>query len=73
VILTGQAPVEVRTIAVSNSTATVTVPLTWLGVTTWTVTLELQSGPNTISVQGYDRNGDPLSGCTDSIVITYQP
>ena len=62
----------VRTIDVSSSTATVTVPLTWPKVRNWNVTLELQPGPNTISVQGLDRNGVPLSGRTDSIVITYQ-
>jgi len=71
VVLTGRAPVEVKTIQVGG--ATVTVPLTWPLVTTWNVTVALQLGANNISIQGYDRNGNPLTGYTDSIVITYQP
>lgn len=74
--LTGTAPVEVATIQMSSANATVGT-LTWSSVTTWNLPLTLALGvsPITVTVQGYDRFGQPLqpSGTyTKTIVITRQ-
>jgi len=70
--------VEVRTIQVTG--AAVSGATTWAMApesppdrpVVWNISLTLELGANNISIQGYGRNGNPLSGYTDSIVITRQ-
>ena len=59
-------------IGVVSGQATVSVPLTWSAATTWNVTLALQPGLNSISIQGRDRNGAFMPGYIDTISITRQ-
>jgi hypothetical protein len=75
VTLVGTAPIEVATIQMTSSTATAGT-LTWgTAVTTWNLPLTLAMGANQITVQGYDRFGQPLQPAgayTKTITITRQ-
>jgi hypothetical protein len=75
VVLTGRAPVEVRTIQVTGATASG--PITWSldaqnHPLIWSIPLTLPLVVNNIAILGRDWKGDPLSGYTDSITITRQ-
>jgi hypothetical protein len=71
VLLTGKAPVEVAFLRV-NSTGTNAL-VSWASVTNWSLTWPLISGSNGITVQGYGRLTNLLSGMSDFITITNQP
>lgn len=74
VTLAGTAPVEVVTTQMSSSTATAGT-LVWPTVTTWNLPLTLAIGANVITVQGFDRLGQPLQPTgtyTKQITITRQ-
>jgi hypothetical protein len=69
ITLTGKAPVQVAYLHVNGTNANVT----WTSVTNWSTGIALPMGTNTVTVQGYDRLNQILSGLSDSIIITNKP
>ena len=67
ITLTGTAPVTVKTIEING----VEYPVTWTGVTTWTLNYALGPGSNALTIQGYDLRGNPIAGASDTITVTY--
>jgi hypothetical protein len=67
VTLTGTAPVQVKTIKING----VTYPVTWTGVTQWTLHYALGPGVNALNLQAYDSYGNLIGSLSDSISITY--
>lgn len=65
--LTGTAPVGVKTIKING----VAYPVTWTGLSTWTLNYALGPGLNVLTVQGHDIRGTLVSGSTDTISVTY--
>jgi hypothetical protein len=57
VLLSGTAPVAVRDLLVNG----VLVPVTWTSVTSWTASVAVRVGTNTLILQGLDRLGNALS------------
>ena len=75
VLLAGTAPVEVQKIRLNGNVNTV---VSWPGpipnVTTWNITVNLNPGqPNMLTVTGYDRFGNLMTGVSDTITITQTP
>ena len=64
-------PVAVKFIRLNGSSTNAVA--SWTSVTNWSVAWTLTNGANPISVQGYDRKTNSLSGGSDSITVTYQP
>jgi hypothetical protein len=65
--VTGQAPVNVEAVWING----VAYPLTWTGLTNWTVTVPLTNGANHLSIVGVDRNGQPLAGASNQLTVSY--
>ena len=65
--VTGLAPVNVDAVWING----VAYPLTWTTMTNWTITLPLVNGTNQLSVVGVDRNGQPITGDSNSVSVTY--
>ena len=63
--VTGTAPVNVDSVWING----VAYPLTWTTLTNWTITLPLASGTNQLSVVGVDRNGQPITGDSNSVSV----
>ncbi|MGB7749565.1 MAG: lamin tail domain-containing protein [Verrucomicrobiia bacterium] len=63
--VTGVAPVNVDTVWING----VAYPLTWTTMTNWTITLPLVNGTNQLSVVGVDRNGQPITGDSNSVNV----
>ena len=67
VVLTGTAPLEVRTILING----VSYPLTWTTVSNWSIRLPLVSGINTLQVTGIDPKGALVAGVSGTLNVTY--
>jgi regulation of enolase protein 1 (concanavalin A-like superfamily) len=65
--VSGVAPVNVDTIWING----VAYPLTWTTLTNWSITLPLVNGTNSFSVVGVDRNGQPITGDSNSVSVVY--
>ena len=65
-LLAGDGWINVREIRLSGSPEPL--PLTWLDADSWTVTVPVASGANTVTLIAYDHDGAVVG--TDSIVIT---
>jgi len=63
-ILTGTAPVAVKTITLNG----VNYPMTWLTATSFVMRVVLHGGFNSLSLQGFDRFGAPLLGPIEMVV-----
>jgi len=63
----GTAPVGVETVAINGQRWTVR----WTGVNNWTATVPLQNGNNLFSMVGLDVNGQPISGASNSVSVSY--
>ncbi len=66
VLLSGSAPVDIKTIQVNNVEA----PVTWTTVTNWTLVWPLRLGANVLSLQGYGTDGNMLSNQSQTVTIT---
>jgi hypothetical protein len=66
VSLAGSAPLTVKDIHVNG----VSYPITWLSLTTWTVSVPLFSYSNLLAVQGFDNYNVLVPNATVSIVVT---
>jgi hypothetical protein len=71
VVLGGTAPVEVKFLRLDSRTTNEVV--SWPIVTNWNFNVVLTNGPNPLTVKGYDRFTNFLSGDTASITITNTP
>ncbi len=67
VVLTGTAPLQVADITVGG----IAYPVEWTSVTNWNITVPLTSDLNNLTVTGVDRFGDPTSGASNALSITY--
>ncbi len=67
VTLTGNAPVQVKTIKING----VAYPVTWTSLTQWTLQYALGPGANALNLQAFDSYGNLIGGLSDSITITY--
>jgi hypothetical protein len=65
--VTGTAPVNVDAVWING----VAYPLTWTTLANWTVTLPLVNGTNQLSAVGVDRNGQPITGDSNSVSVVY--
>jgi regulation of enolase protein 1 (concanavalin A-like superfamily) len=63
--VTGTAPVNVNTVWING----VAYPLTWTTLTNWTITMPLVNGTNQLSVVGVDKNGQPITGDSNSVSV----
>jgi hypothetical protein len=66
ILISGTAPVQVRTIEVNG----VAYPPTWIGPTTWQLTIPLFGGTNLLVVEGIDNYGNRRTNFADAITIT---
>ncbi len=66
VTLTGRAPFQVDQIKVNG----VAYHVTWTALNNWSLRVALPTGANALSVIGYDRFGNAVSGATDSINVS---
>jgi hypothetical protein len=66
VSLAGSAPLTVKDIRVNG----VSFPVTWLSLTTWTVSVPLFSYSNLLAVQGFDNYNVLVPNASVSIVVT---
>lgn len=67
IILTGTAPVSVKTILMNG----VAYPMTWLSPTRFMMRFVLHAGNNTFTLQGYDRFGTNLAGATATVTAVF--
>jgi hypothetical protein len=67
IMITGSAPVEVKTITLNGAAY----PLTWTSVTNFMVRVVAQSGFNTYTFQGFDRFGTPIASATQVLTVEY--
>ncbi len=63
----GRAPFAVATLQVNA----IEYPVTWTGLTTFSLTLPLGSATNALSIVGIDRNGRPVPGAIANLTIRY--
>ncbi len=71
VLLSGTAPVTVKTIKVNG----IEYPVTWTSETSWQIGYALHAQQNLIQLDGYDADGKLIPGASDtlSINLTTQP
>jgi len=67
IILTGTAPVGVKTILMNG----VAYPMTWLSPTHFVMRFVLHAGNNTFTLQGYDRFGTNIAGATATVTAVF--
>jgi len=67
VTLTGNAPVEVKTITVND----VAYPLTWNSVTSWSLNVTVNAARTTMSVRAYDIHGNSLTNYAATVSVNY--
>ncbi len=67
VVINGTAPVEVKQITVNG----VVYPIAWTSATNFTLRVVLNSGVNEIVLAGLDRFGNPISGLSQTLSLTY--
>jgi regulation of enolase protein 1 (concanavalin A-like superfamily) len=67
VTLAGTAPVDVKAIEVNG----VAYALRWTAVTAWALQVPIQPGANVLTVEGFDRNGNTVTGAQTSITVTH--
>ncbi|HWQ90939.1 MAG TPA: lamin tail domain-containing protein, partial [Clostridia bacterium] len=66
IVLTGTAPVNVRTITVNGVPWTVT----WLSLTSWQLVVPVANGTTNLSVQALNRLQQPITGASRTITVT---
>lgn len=66
-LLTGRAPVSVKTITVNG----VPYPVIWTSVMGWALQVPLVAGTNVLLIAGHDRWGNVLSNATSIVTVNY--
>src|SRR5947208_8036322 len=67
VTLSGQAPVEIKTIRVNG----VAYPVTWSTTTGWSMNVPLKTGVNTLRLDAYDVRGNLLPNYNATVAVNY--
>ena len=65
--ISGVAPVNVASVWINGAAY----PLAWTSLTSWTLTVPLQTGTNQFNVVGVDKNGLPLAGASNLVSVVY--
>jgi hypothetical protein len=68
-LISGTAPLDVKSIELNG----VVWPVTWTGVTTWTISVPVTPGTNIFIVLGCDFSGAVLSGASNQVSVAYNP
>jgi hypothetical protein len=71
VLLGGKAPVQIPFLRFEGHSSNELV--NWRTATNWDLTVTLSNGPNTLTVQGYDRLTNFLTWATNTITMTNAP
>ena len=66
-VVTGTAPVQVKSIALNG----LVYPVTWITVSNFVMRIVLQPGVNTIVLEGVDRRGVTIAGMTHTFTVEY--
>ncbi|MHB1307443.1 MAG: lamin tail domain-containing protein [Limisphaerales bacterium] len=67
ITLEGTAPIEIRAIKVNG----VTHPIVWTSSTSWSLRVALPGASHPLVLEGFDYDGQPLPGATDTITVDY--
>lgn len=67
ITVTGTAPIAVETLTVNG----VPMPVSWTSKVAWSMTLALDERTNVLEFGALDRQGRPLSGFSDSVVVRF--
>ncbi len=67
ITLSGTAPVEIKTITINGNAY----PVTWLTVNSWTMTVPLAAGANTLVFQAWDVYGNQLTNFWTTNSVNY--
>jgi hypothetical protein len=67
VLLTGIAPVEVKTIEVNG----IVYPVTWTTLTNWSLRVPVSAGSNRLAIQGLDVRGGALTNAAAILSVDY--
>ena len=67
VTLSGTAPISVESITVNG----IPWPVTWTGVSTWTVSVPLVPGTNLLTVLGNDSQGNVITGASNLVTVAW--
>lgn len=65
VTLSGTAPISLASLRING----VEWPVTWTTVTAWTLQAPVSAGLNTLTVEGYDKSGNLLTGASQIITV----
>ena len=65
--LTGTAPIDVKNIFVNGEKQAVT----WISVTSWSLTVALEPGTNLLSLVGLDLRGNVFAGASNSVTVKF--
>jgi hypothetical protein len=66
-IITGTAPVNVKTVLINGAEF----PVTWTSVTGFQINVPLKPGNNALSIAGVDLHGQPIAGASALVNVTY--
>ena len=66
-VLSGTAPVNIRTITVNG----VAYQVTWVDVTSWRIVVPLTNGAQVLQIQGLNHLGQPVSGANSNLIVNY--
>ncbi len=67
VYISGGAPVNVAWVWINGAAY----PLTWTGLTNWTVAVPLTNGVNSLNILGLNRQGLPIAGDSGQLTVDY--
>ncbi|HVU27987.1 MAG TPA: lamin tail domain-containing protein [Verrucomicrobiae bacterium] len=67
VYVSGLAPVNAQTIWINGASY----PVTWTSLTNWVAIVPLNMGTNQLNVVGVDDHGNPISGESGAVSVTY--
>src|SRR5205814_2366080 len=67
IVLTGTAPVTAQTITING----VAYPIQWLDLITWRIVIPVTNGTQVLTIQGWDRLGQPLAGASGAVTVNY--
>ncbi|MEY2409392.1 MAG: hypothetical protein QOF48_2062 [Verrucomicrobiota bacterium] len=67
VTLTGEAPVEVRSIRING----IDYPVTWTSVKTWSIRLAVTAATNLLNLQAFDVHENALAGFNTNVTVNF--
>jgi hypothetical protein len=67
ITFSGSAPVEIKTITINGNAY----PVTWLTASTWTMSVPLAAGVNTLEFAAWDFYGHPLTNFSKTVTVNY--